>query len=292
MASQSPRTTGLTSPSEALAAAVAAIRCRWSVRPSVGLILGSGLGELADEVQSPCTLPFDEIPHHPRATVEGHQGQLVLGLLEEAPVAIWRGRAHFYEGRSMAEIGFPIRLMCQLGARATILTNAAGGLNESFSSGDLMLFTDHINLPGLAGHNPLRGPPEPSFGERFVDLSQAYDPNLLQLAEEVAQERGFTLQKGVYAMVAGPTYETPAEARLLRQLGADAVGMSTVPEAIVARQVGLRVLAISAITNVLLGATGTGASHAEVLATAAEVGPRLGNLIRGILSRMRETLAE
>lgn len=258
----------------------------------MGLILGSGLGQLADEIESPCVIPFAEIPNHPLAAVEGHQGQLVLGSLESVPVALWRGRVHFYEGWSMAEIGFPIRLMRQLGARVAILTNAAGGLNESFASGDLMLLTDHLNLPGLAGHNPLRGPHEPSFGERFVDLSATYDARLLRLAEDVAQQRGFGLQKGVYVMVAGPSYETPAEARLLRQLGADAVGMSTVPEAVVARQVGLRVLAVSAITNVLLGPSGSGPSHAEVLATTAELRPRLSALIRGILSRVTEALAD
>jgi purine-nucleoside phosphorylase len=184
----------------------------------------------------------------------------------------------------MQEIGFPIWLLARLGAQALILTNAAGGLNESYQPGDLMILQDHINFPGLCGHNPLRGSAALAEGARFVDLAVAYDPGLRNLAKQSAMRQGFAVQEGVYAMVAGPNYETPAEARLLRLLGADAVGMSTVPETIVARQVGLRVVAISAITNLLLAPDGAHTSHAEVLRQANQIKPRLAALVRGIVS--------
>jgi purine-nucleoside phosphorylase len=252
--------------------------------PQVGLLLGSGLGQLAEQVEEAFVVPLGDIPSHPAPTVEGHAGILVIGRLSGVPVAVWRGRAHFYEGRSMAEIGFPIWLLGRLGGSTLILTNAAGGLDETLEPGDLMVLTDHLNLPGLCGHSPLRGPAALSEGDRFVDLADAYDPGLRQLALETAARQGFAIRQGVYAMVAGPNYETPAEARLLRHLGADAVGMSTVPETIVARQVGLRVVAISAITNVLLGAAETKTSHDQVLRQAEQVKPRLAALIRGLVS--------
>lgn len=280
-----------TSLPEALRAAAQAVQDRCGLVPRVGLVLGSGLGDLADELDDACALAFRDIPHHPQATVAGHAGELVLGRLESVAVAVWRGRAHFYEGRTMAEVAFPARLLRELGGRALILTNAAGGLNESFRAGDLMLVADHLNLPGLMGHNPLRGNEADSLGERFVDLAEIYDGDLRRLAARVAQRLGLELQQGVYAMVAGPNYETPAEARMLRLLGADAVGMSTAPEAVAARQVGLRVAAISTITNVILGGPTGGTSHAEVLAAAEAAKPRLGALIRGMLSDMDEVLA-
>jgi purine-nucleoside phosphorylase len=273
----------------AVLAAAAAIRTRYQLQPLVGLVLGSGLGDFAREVDSSCAISFAEIPHHPAATVAGHDGNVVLGLIGSMPVAVWRGRVHFYEGSSMAEVGFPVRVLGALGARAVVLTNAAGGLNESFKSGDLMVLTDHVNLPGLVGHNPLRG--WDGTDQRFLDLSEAYDPELRQLALRAGQQVGVPLVQGVYAMVAGPNYETPAEARLLRQLGADAVGMSTAPEVIVARQVGLRVVALSAITNILLGPSAGGPpSHAEVLASAERLKPRLTRLLSGMLSSMAEVL--
>jgi purine-nucleoside phosphorylase len=274
----------------ALGAASSYVRSRFPRRPLVGIVLGSGLGDLADQVRSPCVIPFGDIPNHPRATAAGHTGQLVLGSLEGVEVAVWRGRAHFYEGCSMAEVGFPIRLLDRLGGRAVILTNAAGALNESFMVGDLMLLTDHINLPGLVGHNPLRGE-QPPGAQRFVDLIGAYDAELRRLALAAAERVGQLVQQGVYVMVAGPSYETAAEARLLRRLGADAVGMSTVPEVIVSRQLGLRVAALSAITNVLLGSASAGAaSHAEVLAAAETLEPRFAALVRGMLAGMSEAL--
>jgi purine-nucleoside phosphorylase len=274
----------------AVLAAAAAIRSRYQLQPLVGLVLGSGLGDIARQVSSPCAISFAEIPHHPLATVAGHDGQVVLGLIGSVPVAVWRGRVHFYEGSSMAEVGFPMRVLGALGARAVVLTNAAGGLNESFKVGDLMVLTDHINLPGLVGHNPLRGQDD-GKAQRFLDLSEAYDPELRRLVLRAGEQAGIPLVEGVYAMVAGPNYETRAETRLLRHLGADAVGMSTVPEVIVARQVGLRVVALSAITNILLGPGARGGpSHAEVLASAERLKPRLTRLLSGMLSNMAEVL--
>lgn len=255
------------------------------------MILGTGLGDLADEVESPIVLPYAMIPHHPRPTVEGHAGELVVGTLEGVEVAVWRGRVHLYEGWSMEEISFGVRVAQRLGAGALFLTNAAGGLNPAFTSGDLMLIRDHINLPGLVGHSPLWGLNDPSLGPRFLDMSGAYDAALAGLAIEAGRRVGQPLREGVYAMVAGPSYETPAEGRLLRLLGADAVGMSTVPEVLVAAQVGLRVVALSAITNMVALAPGTVAtSHAEVLATAARVKTRFSLQMRAMLAAMRTAL--
>lgn len=219
--------------------------------------------------------------------VRGHGGQVVFGSVGDVPVVLWQGRVHFYEGRSLAEVVLPIRLMAALGVEVAILTNAAGGLNPAFEPGDLMLIVDHINLPGLAGHHPLRG--RAADAEMFIDLNQAYDPGLRALAVRAAAEVRVPLREGVYAMVGGPSYETPAEARLLRLLGADAVGMSTVPEVIVARQLGLRVLGLSAITNVLPSSAG-GPTHAEVLAMAERMRPRFTALLRVVLTRLPEAL--
>ena len=234
---------------------------------------------------------FAEIPHHPLPSVEGHHGQLVLGTLEAVPVAVWRGRVHFYEGRRMDEITFGVRVLRQLGGRALILTNAAGGLNPAFAPGELMLIRDHINLPGLAGHSPLLAEANPRLGPRFVALSSAYDKELGDLAVGVADTLRQPLHEGVYAMVAGPSYETPAEGRLLRLLGADAVGMSTVPEVLVAAQVGLRVVAFSAITNpVALEPHGVAASHDEVLEVANRIKPPFDRQIRATLAAIRTVL--
>lgn len=273
-----------------VAAAAELILDRCRLRPRVGIVLGSGLASLADEVRSPTVIRYADIPHHPRPTVPGHPGELVLGTLEGVAVALWRGRVHAYEGRDLAEVAFPIRLMRRLGAEAAMLTNAAGGLNPEYAPGDLMLFADHISLPSLVGHSPLRSEHEPALGERFVPLTSAYDPRLVDLALQSAADLGQSIHRGVYAMVGGPSYETPAEARLLRMVGADAVGMSTVPEVIVARQAGLRVLAISAITNVVaMAADSPDPSHAEVLAVADRIKTRFAALLRGILIRMRDS---
>jgi purine-nucleoside phosphorylase len=254
-------------------------------------VLGSGLGDLADELLESVVIPFAEIPRHPRSSVPGHRGTLHLGWLEGTPVAVWRGRAHFYEGHSMAEVGFPMRVLQGLGARAVILTNAAGALDPTLRPGQLVVLRDHLNLPGLGGQTPLRGTIAAAGPSPFVSLVAAYDPALRQLALAVGAQLGEPLREGVYAMVAGPSYETPAEARLLRLAGADMVGMSTVPEVLVAVLVGLRVVALSAITNlVALELGGPGADHAEVLAEGARLKPRFTRQIRAMVAAMRGIL--
>ena len=245
----------------------------------VGLILGSGLGGLAERVGTPTVVPYGDIPGFPTSGVEGHANRLVLGTLAGVPVVAMQGRAHLYEGYSPQEVVFPTRVMAQLGARTLIVSNAAGGLNLSFRAGDLMVIADHIFLPGLAGLNPLGGPNDDSVGPRFPNMTDAYDPALRALARELAPD----LREGVYVMVAGPSYETPAEARWLRSLGADAVGMSTCPEVVAARHMGLRVLGMSLISNVL---TGEPVSHEEVLATANEAAQRFCGLVERIVERL------
>lgn len=263
------------------------IQARGAIRPSVGLILGSGLGDLADEIQSPVTVPYVEIPDFPISTVPGHAGTLVMGTLEGTPVVAMRGRVHFYEGYSLREITFPVRVMRRLGAEVLIVTNAAGGLNETFETGDLMVLSDHLNLMGMAGQSPLIGPDEPALGVRFLDMLNAYDPALRAAAHHTAQKRGFALREGVYAMVGGPAYETAAEIRFLQRGGADAVGMSTIPEVLVARHEGMRVLGISAITDMAVGdAAANTISHAEVLAMAERIKPHLAALVRGVLAHL------
>ncbi len=267
-----------------LDAAIAAIRRRTALQPTVGLILGSGLGDLADAIEHPVMIPYRDIPHYPLATAEGHVGELVIGQVEGVTVMTMRGRLHFYEGYSMAAITFPVRVMRALGVHTLIVTNAAGGLNAAWQAGDLMLITDHINLPGMAGHSPLVGPNDETLGPRFLDMRGAYDADLRALAHRVAREQGLTLREGVYVMNAGPCFETPAEIAFLIGIGASAVGMSTVPEVIVARHGGMRVLGISCITNIAVGAEK--ADHEEVLATAAAVKPRFQALLRGILREL------
>lgn len=254
--------------------------------PRLGLVLGSGLSLLADTIQDADRIPFHEIPHFPVSTVEGHSGTLVIGLLEGQAVLALQGRVHFYEGYSMQQITLPIRVMQRLGIDAVILTNAAGGINPHWHAGDLMLLTDHINLLGLAGHNPLLGPNEPSFGLRFPSMTKVYDPELRRLTVDVAARLGLPLRQGVYVNVSGPMFETPADIRFLRAIGADAVGMSTVPEAIVARHGGLRVLAISAIANMAIDSTETSSetTHEEVLEAGKTIVPRLTALLRGVLA--------
>jgi purine-nucleoside phosphorylase len=267
--------------------AVAAIKARGAGQPRVALILGSGLGELADEIASPIVIPYAEIPHFPVATVPGHAGHLVAGTLQDVPAVAMRGRLHFYEGYSLREVTFPVRVMRKLGADVLIVTNAAGGLNESFQTGDLMVLTDHLNLLGMVGLNPLVGLDEPELGVRFLDMLTAYDGELRALAHRVADERGLTLRDGIYAMVSGPTYETMAELRFLQRAGADAVGMSTIPEVIVARHETMRVLGISAITDMAVGHDAvTKISHDEVLAVAERIKPRFVSLVKGIVASL------
>ena len=268
--------------------AAAIIRNRTRYEPTIGLVLGSGLNDLAEAVTYPDIIPSEQIPHWPQSTVQGHQGRLVIGRLEDKTVLVMQGRVHFYEGYSPNHITLPVRVMQILGIETLILTNAAGGINETFTPGDLMLLKDHLNIPGMAGHNPLRGPNEDSFGPRFPDMVTPYDQELRQMAHEIAAEAGFSLQEGVYGYVAGPNYETPAELRFLKIMGADAVGMSTVPSVLVARHAGMRVLGISTITNMALPdpPPGTVLSHEEVLETGKIVVPHLTALLHGIIRRL------
>jgi purine-nucleoside phosphorylase len=254
--------------------AVACLRGRLGLVPEVGLVLGSGLGEVAAELEVKAALPYTEIPHFPRATVPGHQGQVAAGYWRGRPVLVFRGRLHYYEGYSLAQVTFPVRVFAGLGGEILVLTNAAGGLRRDWQAGELMLIRDHLNF---MGDNPLRGLTDPRLGPRFPELSQAYDPELRRWAVEAARRAGLRLREGVYAAVSGPSYETPAEARFLRRAGADAVGMSTVPEVIVARQVGLRVLGISCLTNVLF--SDEVADHEQVVSRAREASRALDRLL-------------
>jgi len=252
-------------------------------RPRVGIVLGSGLGGLAAHMSVGEAIPYAVLPHFPQPTVAGHEGELVMGRLAGRPVAVLRGRIHLYEGHAPAALAMPVRLLRGLGCDTLIVTNAAGALDPTLAPGDLMLIRDHIFLPGLAGANPLVGEAEPLLGPRFVDMTQAYDPHLRQLAQAAAQKAGLTLREGVYVMVAGPSYETPAEVRFLRAIGGDAVGMSTCPEVVTARQSGMRVLGISAITNGAQGQPHEGVSHVNVLSAAAEIEPRLAAVVAGVV---------
>ena len=268
-------------------AAQAILACT-SHRPTVGLVLGSGLSGLADAVEDAAILPYGEIPHFPVSTVPGHRGRLVIGRLAGMPVCVMQGRLHFYEGYSMQEVTLPMRVMRRMGVTTLILTNAAGGLNPAYHVGDLMLLEDHLFLPGMAGHSPLRGPNLDEFGPRFPAVNRTYTRELRELAQKVAVGQGLPLLSGVYAMVAGPNFESPAEIRWLRQVGADAVGMSTVPEAIVARHADMRVLAVSTITNVTVAQVdaATEPSDEEVQAAAAQIVPKLTRLLMGVLERL------
>lgn len=268
--------------------AAEAIQKKTKYQPTIGLVLGSGLSELANSIENPDTIPYEEIPGWPTSTVVGHSGRLVIGELEGQTVLVQQGRAHFYEGYEMAQIVLPVRVMHALGIQTIIVTNAAGGINPSFSAGDLMLITDHINFPGLAGNNPLRGPNDDTIGPRFLDMVQAYNWELRKIAHAVAQKNNLTLQEGTYCYVAGPTFETPAELRYLKTIGADAVGMSTVPTVIVAHHAGMRVLGISSITNEAITEPSADAevTHDEVLETGKIIVPRLMALLRGILQKL------
>ncbi len=267
-----------------------AIRKTSRSEPKIGLILGSGLNALAEAVLDADVISYPDIPHFPKPTVEGHVGRLVMGTLEDTQVMIMQGRVHFYEGYPLPQVVFPVRVMQVMGIETLIVTNAAGGLNPTFQAGDLMLITDHLNLVGMGGSNPLFGPNDPALGPRFPDMSQAYDPKLGRIALEVAQQHGIPLRQGIYAGLAGPSFETPAEIRFLRMIGADAVGMSTVTEVTVARHGGMRVLGVSGISNVALAEPDPDheTSHEEVLAAGQQIVPRLTALLRGVLVKLRE----
>jgi purine-nucleoside phosphorylase len=271
---------------EAINRAVSTFRENTSLEPRVAMILGSGLGPLAEEVEAVEIIPTQKIPGWPHSSVEGHAGRLVLGQLEGQSVMVLQGRAHYYEGHPITQIGLPIRVMQRVGVEILVITNAAGAVNPEFEPGELMLIEDHINLLGMAGQNPLRGPNLDEFGPRFPDMSQVYDRKLKAIAREVAEDNDIPLQRGVYVCLAGPTFETPADLRFLAKVGVDAVGMSTVPEAIIARHGGTRVLGISGLSNKanLDGETLT--THEEVLEAGKVIVPRLSALIKGILRKL------
>jgi purine-nucleoside phosphorylase len=273
-----------TSPSEYKRAADV-IASQITVMPKIGVVLGSGLGALADEVESAASIPYETIPGMPRSTVHGHAGEFVVGMLEGKPTLVQRGRVHFYEGYEMQRVTFAVRVMRALGVEVVILTNAAGGINRSFEVGDVMLILDHINFVGMAGHNPLIGPNDDSLGTRFPGMGNAYDRDLRRLGVRVAEAQGIKLQQGVYCAVAGPNFESPAEIRALRAIGADAVGMSTVHEVIAARHGGMRTMAFSGITNVCIDQVDseTDANHEEVLEAGKVIVPKLRALITGVL---------
>jgi purine-nucleoside phosphorylase len=263
--------------------AAAYIRARTRVHPHLAIILGSGLGALADVIERDTTIPYRDIPHFPQSTVEGHQGNLVPGILEGKPVVAMQGRVHLYEGYEAADVVFPVRVMRALGAETLLVSNAAGGLNRQWAAGDLMVIADHINF---MGRNPLIGSNEPDLGPRFPDMSRPYDPALIHLAEAAALQEGIALRKGAYVAVVGPSYETPAELRMLARWGADAVGMSTVPEVIAARHMGMRVLGLTAITDMATGEVVESVTHEAVLALAHELEPRFVRLVRRIIREM------
>lgn len=259
------------------------IRSRASLEPRVALVLGSGLGGFADEFADAVAIPYKEIPGFATSTAEGHAGRLIVGKVGLVPVIAMQGRVHFYEGYTLEEVTFPIRVFKLLGIRHLILTNAAGGIDIELSQGALMVISDHLNLMGV---NPLRGPNDERFGPRFPDLSEAYSRDLQQQAVEVARTQGIDIRRGIYAALAGPSYETPAEIHMLRACGADAVGMSTVPETIVARQMGIDVLGISCITNMAAGISDEPINHAEVMETGRRVRDTFTKLLRGVISQL------
>lgn len=263
--------------------AAAYIKSKGAGTPDIGLILGSGLGILADLIKDGISIPYHDIPHFPVSTVEGHEGELLIGTIEGRKVVMMKGRFHMYEGYGPETTAFPVRVMKELGVKSLLVTNAAGGVNTGYTPGDLMLLTDHLNL---TGRNPLIGPNDPELGVRFPDMSEPYSRRLLQAARDVAKEQNFTFREGVYAGLLGPTYETPAEIVMLRRLGADAVGMSTVSETIVARHAGIEVLGISCITNMAAGILNQPLSHDEVMETAERVRETFLGLVLALIPKM------
>ncbi|HEY7782813.1 MAG TPA: purine-nucleoside phosphorylase [Ktedonobacterales bacterium] len=264
-------------------------------KPVLGIVLGTGLGGLADHLDDRHAIPYAKIRHFPQTSVQGHAGQLVVGELAGVPVAVLQGRSHLYEGYSAVEVVHPVRVLGVLGIRALIVTNAAGGLDPSFTAGDLMLIRDHIGLPIMAGHSPLAGINDERFGPRFPSMTDTYDAALLEHARTAARELGIPTREGVYIMAAGPSYETPAELVFLRRIGGDAVGMSTVPEAIAARHMGIRVLGISCVTNVAYpgdAAAVPAPNHQEVIDAANRATANLNTLITGMVARLRQHEAQ
>jgi len=261
------------------------IRERIDYSPEIGIILGTGLGALADDIELDRVIPYDEIPWFPVSTVESHHGNFIIGELSGKKIVAMQGRFHYYEGYSMKQITFPVRVMKALGINILIVSNAAGGMNRNMKRGDLMIICDHINL---FGDNPLRGENDPELGPRFLDMSNAYDPYLIQLAQQIALEKGIYVMKGVYAALAGPNFETPAEYRFLISIGADAVGMSTVPEVLVARHAGMRVFGVSCITDLAIDGVIEPVSHEIVIQAANEAQPKLKLLIRELVGRINQ----
>jgi len=259
------------------------IRSRTSDEPRIAIILGSGLGAFADDFEEPVAIPYEDIPGFMRSTAEGHAGRLVVGKVDNVPLLAMQGRVHFYEGYSLEDVTFPIRVFKLLGIKTLILTNAAGGINIELDQGALMVISDHLNLMGV---NPLRGGNDDRFGPRFPDMTAVYSPELQQLVIEEAQAIGVEMRRGVYAALSGPSYETPAEIVLLRNFGADAVGMSTVPEAIVARHVDMEVLGISCITNMAAGISDAPINHEEVMETGNRVKATFTQLLRRVIGRI------
>lgn len=261
------------------------IRSRSALTPKVGLILGSGLGVLADHIEQPVSIDYRDIPFFPQSTVEGHAGELLIGTVQGTAVVLMKGRFHMYEGYGPEMTAFPVRVMKELGVTTLLVTNAAGGVNTSYEPGDLMLISDHLNL---TGRNPLVGPNDEGLGARFPDMSKAYSRRLRDIARKIAADKGVPLQEGVYAGLLGPTYETPAEIRMLRTLGADAVGMSTVSETIVARHAGIEVLGISCISNMASGILDQPLSHQEVMETTERVREKFLSLVLSIIPQIGE----
>jgi purine-nucleoside phosphorylase len=257
------------------------------LRPRIALVLGSGLGAFADEFAGASKIPYAKIPHFPRATAIGHAGQLVIGRVDDVAVAGMQGRVHLYEGYTAKEVAFPIRVFARMGVKAVILTNAAGGIKREFSQGRLVVLRDHINLQGV---NPLSGPNDQAFGPRFPDMTTAYDKAFRETALAQGRHLGIELFEGTYAALAGPSYETPAEIRYLRSIGSDLVGMSTVPEVLVARHSGLRVLGVSCVTNAAAGILDQPLDHKEVLETAERVKSQFISLLRAVIRKIAETL--
>lgn len=258
------------------------IRKRTDFRPQVGIVLGSGLGGYADNMEISCEIPYREIPGFPVSTVQGHDGKFLFGYVKSTPVILMKGRVHYYEGYPMEDVVLPVRLMGLLGADTVILTNAAGGINRTFQAGDLMLITDHISI---AVPNPLRGENIDELGTRFPDMSHVYDPELQEAAKEAAAQQEISLREGIYVQCSGPSYETPAEIRMLGALGADAVGMSTVCEAIAARHMGMKVCGISCITNMAAGILDQPLDHREVQKSADQAKEKFENLITGLVGK-------
>lgn len=260
-----------------------AVLNRGAAIPEVGLILGTGLGELADQIEGAIRIPYRELPHFPVSTVAGHAGELILGTFQGKRIVTMKGRIHYYEGYTMEQVTFPTRVLKALGCKTLVVTCASGGLNPGFEAGDLMLITDHINMMGV---DPLRGPNDERLGPRFPATVGAYTPALQDLARQVAAEQGTTLREGVYCSISGPCFNTSAELRMLQRLGGDAVGMSTVPEVVTATHMGMQVVGIACITDMALPDAPIHLTHAQVLETAERTKPRFQSLVKGVLSRL------